>query len=338
MRKLLYGIGGLIALLLLVGLLLPRQIRFEIEREIDAPPATVFALLNDWRRTRLWSRAAEIDPNATVDYAGPARGAGATMSWDGAIAGSGTQTIVESRPHEYIETVINGGEPGEARSVFELSAQDGGTRLAFRFEHDHGFNLVGRYAGPFLARILRREQEQSLAKLEDVAESLPPADFSELVIERIRVDAKQVAFKSVQSAPDATSISRALGAAYFDILNFIDANALRTAGSPLSIARDFSGSRLKFDAGIPVSGVSETTPRESDGVRLGRSHAGTVLRVRHTGPYRTLSETHRKIAAYLAALDIERTGDAWESYVSDPAEVPEAELLTYVYYPVRDEP
>ena len=32
---------------------------------------------------------------------------------------------------------------------------------------------------------------------------------------------------------------------------------------------------------------------------------------------------------------IERNGDAWESYVSDPAKVPEAELVTLIYYPVR---
>jgi effector-binding domain-containing protein len=37
----------------------------------------------------------------------------------------------------------------------------------------------------------------------------------------------------------------------------------------------------------------------------------------------------------LAALDIERAGDAWESYVSDPTKVPEAKLLTYVYYPIK---
>ena len=31
---------------------------------------------------------------------------------------------------------------------------------------------------------------------------------------------------------------------------------------------------------------------------------------------------------------IERAGDAWESYESDPARVAESDLLTYVYYPV----
>jgi effector-binding domain-containing protein len=55
------------------------------------------------------------------------------------------------------------------------------------------------------------------------------------------------------------------------------------------------------------------------------------------GSYRNLSTTQRKIAAYLAALGIERNGDAWESYVSDPGKTPEAELVTLIYYPVRAE-
>ncbi|MCH8135552.1 MAG: hypothetical protein IIB77_06210, partial [Proteobacteria bacterium] len=53
--------------------------------------------------------------------------------------------------------------------------------------------------------------------------------------------------------------------------------------------------------------------------------------------YRTLSSTHRKIVAYLAALDIKRNGDSWESYVSDPTKMDEADLLTYVYYPIKDQ-
>ena len=41
------------------------------------------------------------------------------------------------------------------------------------------------------------------------------------------------------------------------------------------------------------------------------------------------------IAAYLAATGLQRNGDAWESYVSDPDRTDESGLLTYVYYPIR---
>jgi effector-binding domain-containing protein len=134
--------------------------------------------------------------------------------------------------------------------------------------------------------------------------------------------------------PEPAAISAAMGKAYFEILNFIDQNNLSEAGAPLSITRSFSGSVLQFDTAIPVRGITDSTPRDGAKVRIGRTYGGSVIRVRHIGSYRTLGATHRKIAAYLAALGIERAGDAWESYVSDPTKVPESELLTYVYYPI----
>ena len=50
---------------------------------------------------------------------------------------------------------------------------------------------------------------------------------------------------------------------------------------------------------------------------------------------RHFPDLRAQITAYLAALGIERNGDAWESYVSDPTRVPESEILTDVYYPIR---
>ena len=85
---------------------------------------------------------------------------------------------------------------------------------------------------------------------------------------------------------------------------------------------------------IPVRGVTDATPRDGPGVRIGRTYGGPVIRVRHVGSYRNLTDTHRKITAYLAALGIERNGASWESYVSDPAKIAEQDLLTFVYYPV----
>ena len=338
MRKVLYTIGGLLGAFLLTGLLLPRHGGFMLSANIEAHPATVFALLNDLHRSRLWTRASEIDPNARVEYSGPVRGAGATMNWRGAIAGSGAQTITESRPYEFVSTVINGGTDEESRTWFELQPMDGTTRLEWSYSHDYGFDLAGRYASLFWTGVVRRDYEKSLANLKELAESLPRADFSDLKVERIEIDSMQIAYKSMRSSPDATQLSAALGRAYFDILNFMDANKLRLAGAPLSIARSFEGAELRFDAGIPVTGVNEDTPKSAGGVLLGRTYGGKVLRIKHNGSYRGLKETHRKIAAYLAALGIARNGDSWESYVSDPARVEESKLLTYLYYPVRDDP
>jgi effector-binding domain-containing protein len=105
----------------------------------------------------------------------------------------------------------------------------------------------------------------------------------------------------------------------------------------LSIVRGFEGSELRFDAAIPVRGVTEETPGDGAAVKLGSTYSGPAIRVRHVGSYRQLGTTHRKIAAYFAALGLERNGDAWEIYVNDPTTVSEAELLTDIYYPVLED-
>jgi effector-binding domain-containing protein len=334
-QKLLYGTAALVVLLIVIGFALPRTHSVQVSTEIDAHPATVFALLNDFRRYALWSPLVDTDPNVRILYSGNARGVGATMSWDGAIVGSGTQTIVESKPYDHIGIVMNPGEPGEARSMFDLSAGTGTTIVSWRFEADYGMNLVARYFASMLGRIVARDYESGLASLRELAESLPSADFGDTEIERMTVEAAEIAYLPATSRPEPTAMSEAMGDAYFQVLNFIDANDLQVAGAPMSIMRTFSGAELMFDAAIPVRGVTASTPRDGATVKIGLTQAGPVIRVKHIGSYRTLTETHRKISAYLAAHGIERNGATWESYVSDPGDVPEDELLTYVYYPIK---
>lgn len=337
MQKVFYGIGGFVALLLLVGLLLPGQSRFAVSTIIDAPAASVYALIDTPRQAWLWSRTRENDPDAEVRYAGPMRGEGATISWDGLIGGSGTETITTSTPYASISKVLNPGEPGEAALRYEVSSTAQGSEITLRFSHDHGLNVVARYMGLLLTGVLRRDYATGLDNLARLAESLPGADFSGLEVAHIEVEPVPIAWLPTSSAPSAGAVSDALGDAYFRILNVMQKNGLQASGPPRSILREFSGARRLFDAAIPVAKPDHEILAAPDGVRLGIAAGGPAIRVKHLGSYRDLRETHRQIAAYLAAYGIEAVGDPWESYVSDPADTAEEKLLTYIYYPLSAE-
>ena len=334
MQKLLTAIGVLLALVVVFGLSIPRYSRIEVSTTIDANPATVFALINDFRRVSLWSPVTNADPNARIVYSGPPRGVGAIMTWDGVVAGSGVQTIVESYPFQQVVVITNPGEPAETRSWFDIARGAAGSRVTWRYESDAGYNIVGRMLALMVRDIFRREFEQALAKLREIAESLPRADFSDIEIEQFIVEAMDIAYLSTTSIPEPSAMSETMGDAYFEILNFIDEQGLVEAGAPLSIMRSFSGSKLVFDAAIPFRGLSPDTPTEAGKVRIGETYGGPVIRVKHVGSYRDLGDTHLKIASYLAASGIEPSGAAWESYVSDPTKVAEDELVTHIFYPV----
>ena len=335
MQKLIYGVFGFLVLLVVIGFALPRSHQVEVSIEIDAPQATIFALVSDFRRYPHWSPWADTDPNARILYSGSPRGEGAIMIWDGAIIGSGSQIITGVRPHERIDITMNPGDEGEASAWFDLTQGVGSTLVTWGFEVDYGMNIVGRYFASMLGGVVARDHYTGLERLKDLAESLPSADFSNIEVEHIVVESLDIAYLSTTARPEPGATAEALRIAYFAILNFIDEQSLSDAGAPLSITRGFNGADLAFDAAIPVRGLSDSTDRSDPLVRIGETYAGPVIRVKHTGTYRTLTETHRKISAYLAAMGIERNGAAWESYVSDPGNTPEERLLTYVYYPIK---
>ena len=107
-------------MLILAGLALPRTASVTVDIDIDAHPATVFALVNDLHRMSEWSPLFDPDPNVRVVHSGPDRGVGATMTWDGAIIGTGTKVITDSRPFEHVTHVINPGESGVGGITFQL--------------------------------------------------------------------------------------------------------------------------------------------------------------------------------------------------------------------------
>lgn len=333
-KKIALGAAALVLIALVVGVFLPSHGQVRREIRIDAPAATVFVLLADLKRAREWWPWAE--PAADVRIKGPPEDVGTRMTWDSAKFGTGNATIVERMPYAHLALAVEFGNGDRGRSSFDVSRSEDRTRVVWTYDGDFGLNPLARYTGLFLESRRGVALDRGLKALTTLAESLPRVDWSETPIDRLVVEPVDIAFLTATSLPNATAISEAMGDAYFNILAFMDRHGLKEAGAPLSISRRFSGSEFVFDAAIPVQGVTDATPRSENGIRLGKTYGGPVVRGRHIGSYRQLRDTHEKIAAWLAVHGISRNGDAWEVYVSDPTRSPESELITDVYYPIEE--
>ena len=186
-----YAVLGFIAVLFLIGLALPRHAVVETSIRTDAQPATVFALINDFRQVSLWTTRYDADPNVRIEYRGPRRGVGATVSWDSALIGSGTEVIVESRPFESVVTAVNPGEPGESSNRYRITAIGAigtgiggavgtGTELTWRFETDYGFNVLARFMALLVRGVLEQELADGIRNLAALAESQPRTDSGDI--------------------------------------------------------------------------------------------------------------------------------------------------------------
>lgn len=175
-----YAVLGFIAVLFLIGLALPRYAVVETSIRTDAQPATVFALINDFRQVSLWTTRYDADPNVRIEYRGPRRGVGATVSWDSALIGSGTEVIVESRPFESVVTAVNPGEPGESSNRYRITADGTGTVLTWRFETDYGFNVLARFMALLVRGVLEQELTDGIENLAALAASQPRTDSGDI--------------------------------------------------------------------------------------------------------------------------------------------------------------
>lgn len=147
---------------------------FTITREatIEAPVATLHAILEDFHRWEGWSPWEEMDPNLQRTFTGPERGVGSRYAWKGnKKVGKGSMEITGSTP-ERIDIDLEFVEPFKARNttVFELLPAGSGTRVVWTMTGERNLlmSLMGKL---YFDRAISKDFDRGLAKLKSLAEA-----------------------------------------------------------------------------------------------------------------------------------------------------------------------
>lgn len=336
MKKVGIVILFLIAVFVVTGYLLPKQIHVERSITIERPVTMMFEILNSYRHFNEWSPWAKRDPKALFTISGPESGVGARMSWvgDPHLVGSGWQQIVASKPYEQINIKLDFDAQGIADTGFTLVAKGDATDITWFFDSDltEGVNFLdsflARYFGLLFDRWVGGDYEAGLANLKAYAESLPVSDFSQLEIERVDVAAQGILYVTTNSSQDPADIALAMAAAYAEISGFMNQAGIVMVGQPMAITRAWEEGSYQFDAAIPVDFIP---PDLTGNIESGLSPEGPAVRAVHHGAYDQMMPTYTKLAAYISAHGLKQGNVSWEHYITDPASSTEAEMITHVY-------
>ena len=154
---------------------MPPMAEFTVVREthIDADPARVHALINDFHHWTEWSPWEGVDPAMDREYSGADRGVGAHYAWHGnRKAGQGSMQIVGSNPQQ-IDVKLVFLKPWQATNdvVFGLTPNNAGTDVAWTMTGAHSglSGLVARIVS--MDRLVGKDFEKGLAALKTAAES-----------------------------------------------------------------------------------------------------------------------------------------------------------------------
>ena len=300
---------------------------------IDRPAKMVFKTANSMHHFNAWSPWAKTDPNAKYQFSGPEYGVGSKMSWQGnEEVGSGSQTIIESVPHELVKSELyfdgQGDDPAWANVV--IKDQGESPQVSWVFEADFDGNILGRYFGMMMDRMLGPTYEEGLSNLKTLVESKPVYDFSGFSVEQ--VEPQTVLYVPASGRTDQ-DLSAVLAQAYAEITAVMNDNQLGFSGKPMAITRSWDDGEWAFDAAIPVE--VDVLAGDTGNVMMGQTYGGKAVKYVQVGSYDQSEASYALLDAYIEEHDLERNGMPWEVYINDQQSVGEENFITHIYQPVK---
>ena len=167
-------VGGLLAVFLVGGLLLPREFSVTRSIVIAAPPERTPDPNDDLANWPLASPFDPADPDIVLETAAQrVAGVGARRSWKSRKMGNGSQWITSSDPRKGVsmKLAIGGGSFEPFDLDFALSPEAGGTRVAWTDSGRMPSAPHWRWMGAlFLGPICGKQFDKRLAALKRLVE------------------------------------------------------------------------------------------------------------------------------------------------------------------------
>ena len=113
---------------------------------------------------------------------------------------------------------------------------------------------------------------------------------------------------------------------------WVAAQSAGIAGPSFARYHQFDDKKVILEIGVPISGDAESQGE----MKQSELPASRVAKIKYTGPYEGLHEAWAELGKQVADGGYEANGAFWESYVTDPREVPDPNnWVTELYAPIK---
>lgn len=171
--KILIAVAVIVIGLAVVVALQPASFRVTRTATMSAPPAAVFAQVNDFHNWVAWSPWEKLDPGMKRSYEGAPSGAGAMYAWSGnSQVGEGRMTVTESRPSNLIRIKLDFEKPFRAINIAEFTFEPRGEQTAVTWTMTGRKNFVAKAIHLVMSmdKMIGGAFEQGLAQMKAVVE------------------------------------------------------------------------------------------------------------------------------------------------------------------------
>lgn len=170
-----YILGGIVALIVLLAIVAPKNYNVSRSVTINKPRAEVFTFVRHLKNQDHWSPWKSKDPNMTQEFIGEDGQVGFVSKWDGnKHVGTGEQEIVKIAENERIDMDLRFLKPWKSRSdayLITADAANGGTEVTWGFsgENKPPMNIMMLFFN--MEKTVGKDFEEGLGKLKNILES-----------------------------------------------------------------------------------------------------------------------------------------------------------------------
>jgi len=174
LKTIVLSLAVIVILFVVIVALQPSEFRVARSTTISAPPAAVFAEVNDFHKWEAWNPWGKIDPAMKQTYEGAPMGTGAVYAWAGnQEVGEGRMTITESRPHDLIRIKLEFFKPFAGNSIAEFTFKPEADQTAVTWSMAGENNFMAKAIHLFMNMdtMIGSQFEKGLAAMKSVAEA-----------------------------------------------------------------------------------------------------------------------------------------------------------------------
>jgi effector-binding domain-containing protein len=309
------------------------SIPFEVRKSvvIGRPVGEVFGALGDFGTWARWSPWLCLEPDCPVRISGAVGQVGHSQFWDGKLIGSGEMVLEVLEANQSLDYALRFLKPwkSSSRSGFELRAVAEGTEVTWWMRGSLPFFLF--FLKGMMTAMVGGDFFRGLSMLKEYLET------GEVVAET-RVQGrvarpgffylcKRRACSVAEVGPLMEEDLRAMGA-------LVESGAIPKPEQVFSIYHRFDmvKGQCEYSSGF-MYGSRQEAPA---GVEAGQVPAHHAVQVDHKGPYRHLGNAWSgAMASARGQHKVNKKLPMYEVYLNSPHEVPEDQVQTRVFVPVK---
>ena len=324
---------ALIAIVLILGAIAPKEVKTARMITIHAPIEQVFSMVNDLSTWEKWSPWKETDPEMVITMGEKSTGVGASYTWKGDASGSGKMTILESEPSKRLLIDVAFDGMGEAKAPWTFDSSPEGTQVSWGIDSKMSYPMNAMLLFMDMAESFGRDFEKGLANLKTVIEN---ENRSKTPLQTIMEQDLPYPYvvgvrQTVRTSDAMTFYQNNVGRVYAALQN----KKIAMAGRPCGVffTWDEAGQSSDMLAGIPVA----------ENVDLGKDFEtialpqGKAVILNYYGDYTHIDRAHNTLDNYVLLKKLTLQAPVIEEYVTDAAQEPDpARRLTKVIYLIKE--